>query len=139
MKEWKFQWLWVCLTTTIHFPPPPTHPPWQVSSVWVTNLHFCCCRGGATGGPCPSEDGWKFNAAASEWTELEQCASPRIYSSMAMLPSSTKTRRAVLYGGKETSKSVLAVSPVFEPCAFIPLVKSKHQLFILISFILIKQ
>jgi len=68
-------------------------------------------RGGGTGGPCPSEDGWKYNGDTNTWTQLEQCATPRTYSAMAMLPSNDPNmRRAVLYGGSESSKSVLSVS-----------------------------
>ena len=70
-------------------------------------------RGGMTGGSCPSKDNWKFDATTTEWTRLEECSTPRMYSSMAMLPPLTGTeRRAVLYGGAETSKSVLVVSEV---------------------------
>ena len=71
------------------------------------------CRGGLTGGPCPSKDNWKFDATKTEWTRLEECSTPRMYSSMAMLPPLNITgskRRAVLYGGAEKSKSVLVVS-----------------------------
>jgi len=48
---------------------------------------------------------------------LEECSTPRMYSSMAILPPLNGTeRRAVLYGGAETSKSVLVVSnSVFKP------------------------
>lgn len=78
----------------------------------MTRKRFLCLffSGGATGGPCPSEDGWKYNAVKNEWTRLSQCATPRIYSAMAMLPSSDSSiRRAVLYGGKEKTGSVLYV------------------------------
>ena len=69
-------------------------------------------RGGGTGGPCPSEDNWKFDATTVEWTRLEECSTPRTYSAMAMLPplNDTSIRRAVLYGGEEKSNSVLVVS-----------------------------
>ena len=70
-------------------------------------------RGGMTGGSCPSKDNWKFDATKEDWTRLEECSTPRMYSSMAMLPPlSGDERRAVLYGGAETSKSVLVVSKV---------------------------
>lgn len=70
-------------------------------------------RGGMTGGSCPSKDNWKFDATTADWTRLEECSTPRMYSSMAMLPPLNGTeRRAVLYGGAETSKSVLVVSKV---------------------------
>ena len=66
-----------------------------------------------TGGSCPSKDNWKFDATKEDWTRLEECSTPRMYSSMAMLPPlSGDERRAVLYGGAETSKSVLVVSKV---------------------------
>ena len=70
-------------------------------------------RGGLTGGPCPSKDNWKFDATKTEWTRLEECSTPRIYPSMAMLPPlNSSERRAVLYGGQEKTKSVLGVSVI---------------------------
>ena len=67
-------------------------------------------RGGSTGGPCPSKDNWKFDATKGEWTRLEECSTPRIYTAMAMLPPlNGSVLRAVLYGGQEKTKSVLAV------------------------------
>ncbi|KAK3711397.1 hypothetical protein QZH41_013506, partial [Actinostola sp. cb2023] len=70
-----------------------------------------CLGGGSTGGPCPSEDGWKYDGDTNTWTKLPQCATPRIYSAMATLPSNDpKVRRAVLYGGKEKTDSVLSTS-----------------------------
>lgn len=63
-----------------------------------------------TGGSCPSKDNWKFDATKTEWTRLEECSTPRMYSAMAMLPPlNGSERRAVLYAGQETSKSVLVV------------------------------
>ena len=72
------------------------------------------CRGGMTGGSCPSKDNWKFDATKADWTRLEECSTPRLYSAMAMLPplNDTTERRAVLYGGAETSSSVLVVGKV---------------------------
>jgi len=70
-------------------------------------------RGGMTGGSCPSKDNWKFDATKADWTRLEECSTPRMYSAMAMLPPLNGTeRRAVLYGGADTSKSVLVVSKI---------------------------
>lgn len=81
---------------------------------WLEKDRFMvkiCFRGGMTGGSCPSKDNWKFDATKADWTRLEECSTPRMYSSMAMLPPLSGTeRRAVLYGGAETSKSVLVVS-----------------------------
>ena len=77
------------------------------------NLLEISFSGGMTGGSCPSKDNWKFDATTADWTRLEECSTPRMYSSMAMLPPLNGTeRRAVLYGGAETSKSVLVVSKV---------------------------
>ncbi|XP_058949636.2 uncharacterized protein [Pocillopora verrucosa] len=70
-----------------------------------------CLGGGMTGGSCPSKDNWKFDATKTEWTRLEECSTPRMYSAMAMLPPlNGSERRAVLYAGQETSKSVLVTS-----------------------------
>lgn len=64
-----------------------------------------------TGGPCPSKDNWKFDATSKKWTRLEECSTPRVYPSMAMLPPlNGPVRRAVLYGGNEKTRSVLGVS-----------------------------
>ena len=77
---------------------------------------ICCYfhlsrSGGGTGGSCPAQDSWKFDATKTKWSMLNQCSSPRIYPAMAMLPSTDKkVRRAVLYGGDETGDSVLSVS-----------------------------
>ena len=75
--------------------------------------------GGGTGGPCPADDSWTYDAAKDEWTRLPHCASPRQYSAMALLPiekgnNSKDIVRAVLYGGKETSKGVITVSEISE-------------------------
>ncbi|XP_048580915.1 uncharacterized protein LOC5512598 isoform X2 [Nematostella vectensis] len=85
-------------------------------------LYGGCLGGGHTGGPCPSEDGWKFDSG-KKWTLLKQCPSPRMYSAMAMLPSGNDGRRiAVLYGGTEKTKSVLytAEAPENEVILFDP-------------------
>lgn len=80
----------------------------QIHDDKLLEIYF---RGGMTGGSCPSKDNWKFDATKADWTRLEECSTPRMYSSMAMLPSLSGTeRRAVLYGGAETSRSVLVVS-----------------------------
>jgi len=80
----------------------------QIHDEKLLEIYF---RGGMTGGSCPSKDNWKFDATKADWTRLEECSTPRMYSSMAMLPPLNGTeRRAVLYGGAETSKSVLVVS-----------------------------
>lgn len=77
-------------------------------------LYGGCLGGGMTGGSCPSKDNWKFDATKTEWTRLEECSTPRMYSAMAMLPPlNGSERRAVLYGGQEKSKSVL-VTPNYE-------------------------
>ncbi|XP_069132521.1 kelch domain-containing protein 4-like [Argopecten irradians] len=69
-----------------------------------------CMSGGLTGGPCPSGDSWIYNSQTNDWTQLPSCPSPRVYGTMAMVPSSGGTRRLVLYGGKEELKQVLSTT-----------------------------
>ncbi|XP_028399643.1 uncharacterized protein LOC114523035 isoform X2 [Dendronephthya gigantea] len=74
-----------------------------------------CLGGGGTGGPCPSDDAWMFDGEQDEWKRLPHCASPRKYSAMALLPivkdaNGNNIVRAVLYGGGETSSSVITVT-----------------------------
>ncbi|KAK3721850.1 hypothetical protein QZH41_008991, partial [Actinostola sp. cb2023] len=65
--------------------------------------------GGSSGKPCPADDGWKYDGNTNTWTKLKRCASPRLYSAMAMLPSNDpKVRRVVLYGGNEKSTPTLS-------------------------------
>ena len=45
---------------------------------------------------------------------LGDCASPRIYSSLALLPSSGDQKRAILYGGRESNDQVLIVDEAEE-------------------------
>lgn len=71
--------------------------------------------GGGTGGPCPADDSWTYDATKQEWTRLPDCASPRKYSAMALLAivqdkNGMDVIRAVLYGGDETGRSVISVS-----------------------------
>ena len=71
--------------------------------------------GGGTGGPCPADDSWRYDSVEDKWTRLPHCASPRQYSAMALLPidkdaANASIVRAVLYGGSESSKSVITVS-----------------------------
>ncbi|XP_062595774.1 uncharacterized protein LOC134257148 [Saccostrea cucullata] len=69
-----------------------------------------CLSGGQTGGPCPAGDSWIFKSAEQEWTELPPCASPRTYSSMALLPEVNGQKRVVLYGGIENDRQVIQTS-----------------------------
>lgn len=66
-----------------------------------------CLSGGETGGPCPSGDSWIFRNSEQEWTRLPDCASPRTYSSMALLPEVNGQKRIVLYGGIEKNRQVI--------------------------------
>lgn len=66
-----------------------------------------CLSGGETGGPCPSGDSWIFRNSEQEWTQLPDCASPRTYSSMALLPEVNGQKRVVLYGGVEKNRQVI--------------------------------
>ncbi|XP_033751539.1 uncharacterized protein LOC117335568 isoform X2 [Pecten maximus] len=69
-----------------------------------------CMSGGLTGGPCPSGDTWIYNSQTDSWTQIDGCPSPRVYSTMAMVPSSGGKRRLVLYGGKEELRQVLSTT-----------------------------
>ncbi len=73
--------------------------------------------GGNTGGPCPSQDAWLFDSNKKTWEEQEVCASPRIYSSMAMLPTAPNGGKnisvAVLFGGTEKNSEVLQVNLLY--------------------------
>ena len=74
-------------------------------------------RGGGTGGPCPADDAWLYDADKNEWTRLPHCPSPRKYSAMALLPiiqdnNGKDVVRAVLYGGDEGGRSVITVTNV---------------------------
>ena len=62
-----------------------------------------------------------FDAEQDEWKRLPHCASPRVYSAMALLPIVNDTHgndivRAVLYGGRESSSSVITVSLIVTVC-----------------------
>ncbi|XP_064635116.1 uncharacterized protein LOC135492529 [Lineus longissimus] len=70
-----------------------------------------CLSGGKTGGPCPSGDSWLFDGKRRTWEQLPNCAPPRVYSSMAMLPYVQGKRRVIVYGGDEQGKQVLATIP----------------------------
>ncbi|XP_060068247.1 uncharacterized protein LOC132548400 [Ylistrum balloti] len=77
-----------------------------------------CLSGGLTGGPCPSGDSWIYNSQTKTWKQIDGCPSPRIYGTMAMVPSVGGKRRLVLYGGKEEHSQVIkttlsAVDEVF--------------------------
>lgn len=67
-----------------------------------------CLTGGQTGGPCPAYDSWLFDGMERSWEQLEYCASPRRYPSLALLPVVNGKRRAVLYGGGEDHKTLLS-------------------------------
>ncbi|XP_064602897.1 uncharacterized protein LOC135468528 [Liolophura sinensis] len=72
-----------------------------------------CLGGGGVAGPCPTGDTWmlrKDTRGDMKWTEMEYCPLPRIYTTMAKLPS--PSRKAVLYGGVEKSKQVLTTSEI---------------------------
>lgn len=67
-----------------------------------------CLTGGQTGGPCPAYDSWLFDGQGEgSWQQLKYCASPRLYASLALLPVVNGKKRAVLYGGSESHKTVL--------------------------------
>lgn len=66
-----------------------------------------CLSGGETGGACPSGDSWIFRNSEQKWTQLPDCASPRTYSSMALLPEVNGQKRVVLYGGVEKNRQVI--------------------------------
>ncbi|XP_078331514.1 uncharacterized protein LOC111130385 [Crassostrea virginica] len=66
-----------------------------------------CLSGGETGGACPSGDSWIFRNSQREWTQLPNCASPRTYSSMALLPEVNGQKRVVLLGGVEKNRQVI--------------------------------
>ena len=68
-----------------------------------------CASGGQTGGPCPGFDSWIFSEVKASWTHLEDCATPRTYSSLALLPIVGGQKRLVLYGGGESNSEVLVV------------------------------
>lgn len=68
-----------------------------------------CLSGGMTGGACPAFDSWMFSTSKQSWTHLHDCASPRTYSSLALLPMVGEQRRVVLYGGGEKNNQVLVV------------------------------
>ncbi|ESO97513.1 hypothetical protein LOTGIDRAFT_152604 [Lottia gigantea] len=65
-----------------------------------------CLGGGGTGGPCPGGDSWRYGKSKT-WKRLPDCAAPRMYGAMAMLPSSPSKKRVVMYGGRDTSKNVI--------------------------------
>ena len=68
-----------------------------------------CLSGGQTGGACPSMDSWILSSSKREWMHLEECASPRTYSSLALLPAKSDQLRVALYGGTEDNNQVLIV------------------------------
>jgi hypothetical protein len=68
-----------------------------------------CMRGGNGGGPCPAEDSWVFENDSGKWTELERCATPRIWSAMA--PLSNNSGKAVLYGGSDNRMQIISDVP----------------------------
>ena len=72
-------------------------------------LYGGCLSGGKTGGACPAFDSWMLSTSKKSWDHLEDCASPRIYSSLALLPEVGGQKRAVLYGGGESNDEVLTV------------------------------
>ncbi|XP_061178641.1 kelch domain-containing protein 10-like [Saccostrea echinata] len=81
-----------------------------------------CLSGGGTGGECPSGDTWMFDSQTLSWTEYPSCPVPRIYGSMAMLPSRRGQNRVLLYGGIEdtpqviqTTKSPATLVGLFDP------------------------
>ncbi|XP_021360756.1 kelch domain-containing protein 4-like isoform X1 [Mizuhopecten yessoensis] len=69
-----------------------------------------CMSGGLTGGPCPSGDSWIYNSQTNSWTRIDGCPTPRVYGTMAAIPSSDGSRRLVLYGGVEELRQVLKTS-----------------------------
>lgn len=68
-----------------------------------------CLSGGGSGGACPGLDSWLLTA--KKWKHMSECASPRQYPSVALLPTNNDQRRAVLYGGQEDSNQVLINDP----------------------------
>ncbi|XP_062605462.1 uncharacterized protein LOC134267258 [Saccostrea cucullata] len=66
-----------------------------------------CLSGGGTGGECPSGDTWILDSQTLTWTEYASCPVPRLYGSMAMLPSWSGQSRVLLYGGMEDAPQVI--------------------------------
>ena len=71
-----------------------------------------CMTGGRSGGPCPSGDSWIYVVAEKRWYQLPNCATPRNYASMIVMPRGTSGEdRVLLYGGGEkTPRQTLSVS-----------------------------
>lgn len=72
-------------------------------------LYGGCASGGEAGGACPGIDSWHFDGSKKSWSQLNYCASPRNYGSMALLPMNGDQKRVVLYGGGENNDAVLTV------------------------------
>ncbi|XP_046858933.1 protein GLUTELIN PRECURSOR ACCUMULATION 3-like isoform X2 [Xenia sp. Carnegie-2017] len=86
-----------------------------------------CLGGGGSGGPCPADDNWSYDAMRDSWTRLPECASPRKYPGMAILPVDNNTKgeqivRPVLYGGDEKTIQVITVTeaPANEVVVYYP-------------------
>ena len=70
-----------------------------------------CLSGGMAGGPCPSGDSWLFNTVERRWHQLPNCATPRNYPAMAVLPTgSSGEERVVLFGGAESGYQAISVN-----------------------------
>nr|KAG5695433.1 hypothetical protein BaRGS_033558 [Batillaria attramentaria] len=71
-----------------------------------------CLSGGGAAGPCPSSDTWRYDGRTKHWTRLDGCPAPRLYGSMAMLPSYDGKRRAVLYGGQTDAHTTIEAAGI---------------------------
>eukprot|EP00294_Goniomonas_avonlea_P001002 CAMPEP_0114546554 /NCGR_PEP_ID=MMETSP0114-20121206/3994_1 /TAXON_ID=31324 /ORGANISM="Goniomonas sp, Strain m" /LENGTH=559 /DNA_ID=CAMNT_0001731053 /DNA_START=8 /DNA_END=1687 /DNA_ORIENTATION=+ len=65
-----------------------------------------CLSGGSAGGPCPSNDAWRFSQGS--WGRVASCPNPRVYTDMAMMPG--YPNHVVMYGGQEKAGQMIAIT-----------------------------
>ncbi|XP_041367382.1 uncharacterized protein LOC121381993 [Gigantopelta aegis] len=94
------------------YDPRYPHARFLHSGTVIENDQLIIFGGCLTAGPCPSGDSWLFDNKIKIWIQMDDCATPSIYSSMAALPTALGHRRVVLYGGIEHLGQVMHTTTI---------------------------
>ncbi|KAK7098388.1 hypothetical protein V1264_002699 [Littorina saxatilis] len=93
------------------YDPRCPHPRYLHSGVMTGSEEFVvfsgCLSGEGSAGPCPSHDAWRYDGQAKTWTQLDNCPTPRLYGTMAMLPEAEGKRYVALYGGQTNTATIV--------------------------------